>query len=274
MKTSNLFTQAALDYLTRGWSIMPILQTHSKIPALKWKHLQTRLPSKNEVRHWFKNNDRNIGVITGEISGFFALDVDGEEGFETILANGNWPQTVETRSRPFRHQLWFTLPDWPVSNAVKFLPGLDLRGSGGYVQAVPSIHQSGSRYEWVNHPDDVPMAAAPDWLLEHTVKKEIEAKPLVCLSPPDERSKKYAWAALEKECAKLAATPEGGKYAQLRRSAIAVAGFIPCGAIDDETIRQNLLNVVLPRAKSKRTALEGLNSAIAYGIAHPRSVPR
>jgi hypothetical protein len=266
---------AALDYLARGWAVMPILRQQEKKPAIKWKHLQTRRPHENEVRHWFQKSNFNLGIITGAVSGFFALDVDGEEGFETILGQGDWPRTVETQSRPFRHQLWFALPDWKVSNAVKFLPGLDLRGDGGYVQAPPSIHHTGSRYRWVNHPDAVPMASAPAWLVQHTQKPEI---PVLDVNFPaiaaQERDKKYAWAALEKECAKLASAPDGAKYSQLRRSAIAVAGFVPSGAIEAGDIKENLLNVVLPRAKNRQTAIEGVDSAIAFGMAHPRAIPQ
>lgn len=273
IQTVNDTLDAALDYRSRGWSVMPILRQQEKKPAIKWKHLQTRQPNEKELRHWFKKSGLNLGIVTGEISGFFALDVDGEGGFETILQHGEWPRTVETQSRRFRHQLWFLLPDWKVSNAVKFLPGLDLRGAGGYVVCPPSIHHSGSRYQWINHPDDVPLAFAPDWVLEHSRKVEMPVAPVAFPAAPQENDKKYAWAALEKECAKLASTPDGEKYAQLRRSAIAVAGFVPCGAIEAGDIRENLLNVVLPRAKSKATAVEGVNSAIKYGIAHPRAIP-
>ncbi len=46
-------------------------------------------------------------------------------------------------------------------------PGLDLKADGGYVVAPPSEHMSGQRYALSvdHHPDEVPLADAPDWLL-------------------------------------------------------------------------------------------------------------
>jgi hypothetical protein len=45
------------------------------------------------------------------------------------------------------------------------MPGIDVRGDGGYVLAPPSIHPSGRRYEWsVDSASE--FADAPGWLLD------------------------------------------------------------------------------------------------------------
>jgi putative DNA primase/helicase len=41
-----------------------------------------------------------------------------------------------------------------------------VRGEGGYVLVPPSIHPSGHIYDWLRNEDDVPVAFAPNWLLE------------------------------------------------------------------------------------------------------------
>jgi hypothetical protein len=47
------------------------------------------------------------------------------------------------------------------------LPGLDLKGEGGFVVAPPSLHASGKRYRWAPRrgPHDLSLVAAPRWLL-------------------------------------------------------------------------------------------------------------
>ncbi|GAF93162.1 unnamed protein product, partial [marine sediment metagenome] len=46
-------------------------------------------------------------------------------------------------------------------------PGVDFKTTGGYIIAPRSLHLSGNTYEWEasSHPDDVPVAAAPQWLI-------------------------------------------------------------------------------------------------------------
>jgi hypothetical protein len=54
-----------------------------------------------------------------------------------------------------------------VKNKVDLLPGVDLRGAGGYVVAPGSSHQFGQRYLWKHKktPEKIPLPAMPDWLL-------------------------------------------------------------------------------------------------------------
>lgn len=46
--------------------------------------------------------------------------------------------------------------------------GIDVRGDGGYIVCPPSQHISGRAYAISvdHHPDEVPLAAVPEWLLE------------------------------------------------------------------------------------------------------------
>ena len=45
-----------------------------------------------------------------------------------------------------------------------WLPGVDVRGDGGFIVVWPSIHESGRRYAWERHPAKG-IAVAPGWLL-------------------------------------------------------------------------------------------------------------
>ena len=36
-----------------------------------------------------------------------------------------------------------------IPNRAGILPGIDIRGDGGFIVAPPSLHISGNRYEWI-----------------------------------------------------------------------------------------------------------------------------
>jgi hypothetical protein len=51
--------------------------------------------------------------------------------------------------------------------------GIDIRANHGYIVTPPSRHISGRGYSWSvdHHPGDVPLAVAPDWLIDRLVAK-------------------------------------------------------------------------------------------------------
>lgn len=53
------------------------------------------------------------------------------------------------------------------NSAGKIGLGLDIRGSGGYVILPPSVHKSGSSYQWIT---EVLSVEAPAWLIELIVQ--------------------------------------------------------------------------------------------------------
>jgi hypothetical protein len=58
------------------------------------------------------------------------------------------------------------MPAAPIRNSAgKLGPGLDIRATGGYVLAPPSIHPTGRRYEWSVDCAGA-IAHAPSWLTE------------------------------------------------------------------------------------------------------------
>lgn len=166
---------AALDYLGRGWSVIP-LQPGDKRPLVPWEEYQYRRPAEAVVRSWFRRSpDAGVGIVTGLASGLVVLDVDAAHGGEASLqrlvqAHGELPWTVEARTGGGGRHLYFTHPGGVIHNRAGFRPGLDLRGDGGYVVAPPSVHPSGRPYTWAptGDPQRAQPAPLPAWLL-HTV---------------------------------------------------------------------------------------------------------
>jgi len=154
---------AALDCLDRGWSPIP-LHPRSKKPSLPWQAFQTRHAAPAEVRSW--PADANLAVVTGAISGLVVVDVDGPEGQEafTALCAGELPNTPTVKTGKGLH-LHFKHPGILVSNRTNLLPKVDIRGDGGSAVLPPSIHENGTKYEWLVSPDEVPLAPLPEWVL-------------------------------------------------------------------------------------------------------------
>jgi hypothetical protein len=135
---------------------------------------------------WHRYPWANVFIATGAESGFFVLDVDKDKGGEETLTgledeHGHLPETPQARTGGDGRHILLQHPGYHVPNRVGFLPGLDIRGDGGYIIASPSIHKSGRRYAWEIRPDEVQLAPSPPWLLD-----------LVCgnsatkVTPPDE----------------------------------------------------------------------------------------
>lgn len=114
---------------------------------------------------------RGIGLVCGPKSGVWALDVDVRTGGEDTLAqlehaHGELPSTWRARTGTGGQHIFFRATDDTIRNsASQVMPGLDVRGAGGYVVLPPSPHRSGGSYEWIAAPLSVELADAPQWLL-------------------------------------------------------------------------------------------------------------
>ena len=125
-----------------------------------------------QIRQWWQQwPDANLGVVTGDI---VALDVDPRHGGDDSLRgleseHGELPITWRfLTGGGGEHVVFQACPTAKVANSQGRLgPGLDVRGIGGYIVAPPSQHILGRRYEISvdHHPEDVPLAPMPDWLV-------------------------------------------------------------------------------------------------------------
>lgn len=144
--------RTALEYLERGWSVIPI-SARTKIPpvGMPWHMYQERLPTKEEVDAWWTMYpDANIAIITGSISGLVVVDVE-KRSLELQYLQHNYPTPYEVLTGGGGRHLIYSYPRTGerVSNFINKKEGVDLRAEGGYVIAPPSYHPSGRRYEWL-----------------------------------------------------------------------------------------------------------------------------
>ena len=169
--TAGEFEQIALDYLHRGWSVIP-MRKRDKRPAIRWEDFQTVRASEQKVHDWFRRwPEDNVGIVTGAVSGLVVLDVDprhgGEDSLKTLKReHGPLARTLEVITGGAGRHIYFAHPGGTVRNRVGIAPGIDLRGDGGCIVAPPSVHPSGKHYQWVNgrEPGTVKLAPLPHWL--------------------------------------------------------------------------------------------------------------
>ena len=139
------------------------------------------------VRRWWEGEpDANIGVRTGEESGIVVIDVDprhgGDVSFEALLAqHGPLPVTPRVRTGGGGWHILFAHPGGGlrVGNRQNVVPGVDVRGDGGYVIGAGSNHVHGDYLlEAGLGLHDVPLAQMPLWLLDLILGNEAEPLPV------------------------------------------------------------------------------------------------
>lgn len=170
----------ALFYASKGWRVLPV-KPKSKLPAVNdWPNVATVDPS--QIDKWFGNGaSYNLGLLMGEKSGIFALDVDPRNGgddslFALISEYGALPPTVEAMTGGGGTHILFKHPGYKISNSANKLgAGLDIKADGGYILAAPSVHdKTGKVYEWEisSKPSQVAVSEAPQWLLRLIAEDE------------------------------------------------------------------------------------------------------
>ena len=134
----------------RHLSVIPLAPREKK-PSTTWTAFQHARPSRDNLTAWFGNSaDRNLGIVTGAVSGVIAIDCDSPEAI--AWADTHLPPTpMITRTFRGEHR-FFRHPGVPVRNAARIKTGngrlaLDVRGDGGYVVGPTSQHPSGATYE-------------------------------------------------------------------------------------------------------------------------------
>ncbi|MGE1118331.1 bifunctional DNA primase/polymerase [Bacillus altitudinis] len=180
----NPVLEAALGYSELlNWAVIPLhsvvngrctcnrnCQSPGKHPRTS-NGLKAATTDRNTIIGWFTENPiSNIGIVTGKKSGFIVVDIDRKhQGFESLNylmeVNGKFPSTVEAISGGGGYHYLFKYTSH-VRNKTNLLPGIDIRGDGGYVVVAPSVHSSGKRYEWElsSKPYVNEIAEPPEWL--------------------------------------------------------------------------------------------------------------
>jgi hypothetical protein len=276
---------AVLAYAAAGLPVFPC-SPQNKQP-LTLRGFKDATTEGAQVREWLKKWPlAMIGVPTGQISGLLVLDVDVDpaeniDGFATLgdleRYHGAIPDTLSsTTPRGGRHY-YFAWHSGIRNSAGKLGNGLDVRGDGGYIILPPSCREDGKCYEWSEASAPIPLEA-PKWLIDLAGRKP--ASPLSTLNHRVNGrgfSGRYARAALEQECATVAAAQAGTRNDTLNRAAFSLFQLVAVGGMSEAEVRTQLYDAAsmcgLVQDGGAREVLRTIDSAFAAAMSNPRNTP-
>jgi hypothetical protein len=268
---------AALDYAGRGIPVFPC-EANGKRPLIK-----------HDARPWGQTTDLdevraywgdiyagcNIGIPTGEPSRVFVLDVDkkgGAEGHVTlatlIAQHGPLPDTIEAATPSGGNHYLFQHIPGIRNTAGKLGNGLDTRGDGGYIVAVPSSID-GKRYRWTCPPGLFVVAKAPQWLVDLLLREDKPAPPPQDYTPrkaPDA----YVQRALDEEYAAVRGASPGTRNDQLNTSAFKLFTMVENYGLDAHVVEQAMTEAALACGLQHHEIKSTLMSARRGGLQKSR----
>ncbi len=248
-------------YLSFGWSVIP-LKPHSKHPLVKWKEFQSRLATEDEVENWKRQFPKaNIAIVTGKISNLVVLDIDGQEGKDSVIRLGGIPDSTPIVRTGNGWQAYFAHPGCPVRNFVHKMPGLDMRAQGGYVVAPPSIHPNGRIYRWSREPAVDSLFSPPFSLLRLLRPKSV--------SPPRFEGGEGQHATFQRQVQLLAASTEGVRNDQLNRAAYTMGGLVGAGRLNRAVAETSLEAIARGIGLTDTEIAATIRSGMERGIEAP-----
>ena len=164
----------------------PSCNAVGKHPLAKWKGLPH--PDPDFASQWFAKplplslaqgipTPPNLGIVTGPESGIVVIDVDPRNfGDDTLhdleRLHGELPNTPQVLTGGDGVHFYFACPPGRTLACGVLAEGIDFKADGGYVVGPGSLHKSGGSYIWEveSHPDDVPLAELPAWVIDMVAK--------------------------------------------------------------------------------------------------------
>jgi len=262
--TQEMYEHARL-YADRGWAVFPVAH---KRPLIAWKDGSSSDHAAIDCMPW--DDATGIGVDCGK-SGLVVIDVDDVNAIPTLAGSLGWDPTEDetaiSRTGRGGYHIYYQAGDKSVRNsASKVVPGIDVRGDGGYVVLPPSIHESGRAYEWTN---DTALRPIPEKMV--ALFNYREEKPVTPL-PPSVSHEKWGLAALAAEAHEIEASQPGRRNDQLNYSAYRIFGIVKGGHLDEAVARLRIeraaLHVGLLAEEIKGTLDSAWNAAEAR---HPEN---
>jgi len=143
------FDELSDYYKTEKLNLIPLIHGDKK-PVREWKEYQQRKITKEEIDTFFLRNTHNVGVVCGAISdNLYVIDFDTEEVFKRFFAKVDGLTVVKTGRG---YHVYFKAETPVKTLKIHDSEGREiatLKGEGSYVVAPPSLHPSGTPYEFV-----------------------------------------------------------------------------------------------------------------------------
>lgn len=174
---------AAHQYADMGYAVLPLQpgtkKPHRMLGESGGVHHATTDPQQI-MRWWTQDPWANVGVATGDVSQLVVIDLDtkrddGRAKFWQLISSMGWGMSWEASARTPSGgwHVWMRLhAQMPVARERRaILPGVDVKGTGGYVVAAPSAllvsDAAGEypvRYSWDGWSCPCAAPLAPAWM--------------------------------------------------------------------------------------------------------------
>ncbi len=179
------FFEKALDLVQFGWPVFPLGHL-SKEPLISKDEggngCHDATDNEEVIAKWGRRYpNANIGIATGEPSGFLVIDLDPRNGSEETIAKlaqkkQTFPPTVEVRTWSGGTHLYYRWQPGIINSKSKLGRGIDVKTTGGYVVAPPSrvrCKETGKTgvYSWVRSPLGDQLPRLPQWAVEALKQK-------------------------------------------------------------------------------------------------------
>ena len=282
----------ALSLASRGWRLLPVHPIsrdgscgcgsdcgspgkHPRLPA--WQKQASAAPA--DIRAWWNDGAAGVGVATGAESGVVVIDLDPRHGGDVSFAEllrerGERIDTLRVATGGGGWHLYFRAPEQRIGNRAGVLPGVDVRGEGGYVVGPGSPHASGGTYRIDR---DIDPIAMPAWLIDLCVSRAAAVKPEDRPSPPvadvDARERRYALAALDNASRRLAGTLEGGRHDAAVRESYGIGGFVGSGLLSESVARAAMYDAALSCGLGEAEAARAVDDGLSAGADAPLRAP-
>lgn len=169
-----------------------------------------------QMRQWIEQYPNAMaGLPTGARTGFWVLDVDAKrdrDGFASLAElerrHGKLPATFRVRTGSGGHHVYSKMPPGVriPQRAGDIAPGLDVRGSTGYVIAPGSVLSDGREYVALDDRDFDDIVPAPDWLIFLAVfgrRRREELANIGIRGPDDLNCEPWQWIDRSRELLRL-----------------------------------------------------------------------
>ncbi|MCP1269468.1 bifunctional DNA primase/polymerase [Acetobacter cerevisiae] len=236
-----------------GLKVFPCQE--DKKPACKWGELATNRPESIPML-WRSYPGALIGVVTGAVSGFDALDLDwgkgGDDFYQEHCTRLTGTRTHRTRSGGLH--LLFRHRENMRNSASRIASGVDVRGDGGYIIWWPA-----AGCEVV---DKSPAQQWPAWLVEMAQPPLPPKADLKHIEDGMRNADRYVQGAVRAAVQAVASAPAGGRNDRLNAETFSLARFIPEGYLTAAEIAYAMSAAALQAGLSEPEIQKTIASAL------------
>ena len=273
MNITQSIVDHALDYAGNGWHVFPV---HNKQPLVRWREESTSDPAAIAAFDWSRAT--GIGLDCGK-SSIVVIDVDDVTAVPLLAEKLGWDPVEDDTYVAYTggggYHIYYRAGEQAVRNsASKVVPGIDVRGDGGYVVLPPSDHESGLIYRWYKEPEDG-IRPIPEKLV--AILNYREERPAPVYQHNDRVYEKWGMAVLAEEAAEIERAVPGTRNDQLNTSAFKVYSVVKGGHLDkaiaDLRLEAAAARVGLDSGETAQTLLSAWNAAEPRHPAVSENVP-